>query len=166
LIVSLSPDFSNHIDFAQLDPKGEFFLHLLLQDDGVPSRIRPGQVLDPMLMILRVAEAMGVGIAFAKALGWVPDQTTLSFAFRWHELKGRQLSTWANPYGDIREGGVAHDGTIESCVQFSLDTPSSALAQFVDEATKRLFAAFDGTIIPHRTIEDLVKRLFERRLGF
>jgi hypothetical protein len=166
LIVSLSPDFSNHIDFAQLDPKGEFFLHRLLQDDGVPSRIRPGQVLDPMLMILRVAEAMGVGIAFAKALGWVPDQTTLGFAFRWHELKGRQLSTWANPYGDIREGGVAHDDTIESCVQFSLDTPSSALAQFVDEATKRLFAAFDGTIIPHRTIEDLVKRLFERRLGF
>src|SRR5713101_7222961 len=31
-------------------------------------------------------------------------------------------------YGDIREGGVAHDDTIESCVQFSLDTPSSALA--------------------------------------
>jgi hypothetical protein len=90
-----------------------------------------------MLMILRVAEAMGVGIAFAKVLGWVPDQTTLGFAFRWQKLKGRQLSAWANPYGDIREGGVAHDDTIESCVQFSLDTPLSAVAQFVDEATKR-----------------------------
>jgi hypothetical protein len=164
LIVSTSPDFSNHIDFARLDPKGEFFLQRLLQDDGVPRRVRPGQVIDPMLMILRVAEAMGVGIAFAKALAWVPDQTTLGFAFRWHKLKGRRLTAWANPYSDLREGGIAHDDTIESCVQFSLDTPLSAVAQFVDEATKRLFAAFDGTTIPRRTIEDLVRRLFERRL--
>ena len=119
-----------------------------------------------MLMILRVAEAMGVGIAFARALGWVPDQTSLGFAFRWHKLRGRRLTAWANPYSDLREGGVAHDETIESCVQFSLDTPLSALSQFVDEATKRLFAAFEGTTIPRRTIEDLVKRLFERKLGF
>ena len=166
LVVSVSHEFSNHIDFAQLDPRGEFFLHRLLQDDGVPSRIRPGQVIDPMLMILRVAEAMGVGIAFAKALGWVPDQTILGFGFRWRKLKGRHLTAWANPYADLREGGVAHDDVIESCAQFSLDTPLSALGRFVDEATKRLFAAFDGTIIPPRTIEDLVKRLFERRLGF
>jgi len=166
LIVSMSPDFSNHIDFARLDPKGEFFLQRLLQDDGVPSRIRPGQVIDPMLMVLRVAEAMSVGIAFAKALGWAPEQTTLGFAFRWQKLNGRRLTAWGDPYSDIREGGMAHDETIESCVQFSLDTPLSAVAQFVDEATKRLFAAFEGTTIPRRTIEELVKRLFERRLGF
>ena len=166
LVVSISPEFSNHIDFARLDPKGEFFLHRLLQDDGVPSRIRPGQVIDPMLMILRVAEAMGVGIAFAKALGWTPDQTTLGFAFRWHKLKGRRLTAWANPYSSFNEGGIAHDDTIDSCVQFSLDTPLSALAQFVDEATKRLFAAFEGARIPRQEIEELVKRLFERRLGF
>ena len=78
----------------------------MLQDDGVPSRIRPGQVIEPMLMILRVAEAMGVGIAFAKALGWVPDQTSLGFAFRWHKLKGRRLTAWANPYSvSARRGG-------------------------------------------------------------
>jgi hypothetical protein len=166
LIVSISHGFSNHIDFARLDPTGEFFLHRLMQDDCVPSRIRPGKVIDPMLMILRVAEAMGVGIAFAKALGWTPDQTTLGFAFRWHKLSGRQLTAWANPLYTFSEGGTAHDDTIESCVQFSLDTPLSAIAQFVDEATRRLFAAFEGTTIPRRTIEDLVKRLFERKLGF
>jgi hypothetical protein len=166
LVVSVSPDFSNHIDFARLNPAGEFFLHRLLQDDGAPTRVRPERALDPMLMILRVAEAMGVGIAFARALGWVPDQTTLGFAFRWHKLKGRQLRAWADPYSDVREGGVAHDDTVESCVQFSLDTPLSAVPQFVDEATRRLFAAFDGTIIQPRITEDLVRRLFERRLGF
>ena len=126
----------------------------------------PGRVIDPNLMILRVAEAMGVGIAFARALGWAPDQTTLGFAFRWHKLKGRRLTAWANPSSATPEGGLAHDDTIESCVQFSLDTPLSALPQFVDEATKRLFAAFDGTTMPRQTIEDLVRRLFERRLGF
>ena len=164
LVVSISEGFSNHVDFARLDPKGEFFLHRLLQDDGVPSRVTPRKVIDPILMILRVAEAMGVGIAFAKALGWVPDQTTLGFAFRWHKLKGRQLSSWANPFYDIMEGGTAHDDQVESCVQFSLDTPLSALPQFVDDATKRLFAAFEGATIPRRTIEDFVRRLFERKL--
>jgi hypothetical protein len=166
LIVSLSPDFSNHIDFARLDPKGEFFLYRLLQDDGVPRMVTPGQVLDPALMILRVAEAMGVGIAFAKALAWTPDQTTLAFAFRWHGLRGRRLTVWATPYLDRYGGGTAHDDIVESCVQFSLDTPLSAVYQFVDEATKRLFVAFDGATVPLRTIEDLVSRQFERRLGF
>jgi len=166
LIVSISSNFSNHIDFARLDPQGEFFLHRLLQDDGVPSQVRPGQVLDPMLMILRVAEAMGVGIAFARALGWSAEQTTLGFAFRWHKLKGRRLTAWANPLASVNEGGIAHDDEIESCVQFSLDTPLSALAQFVDEATKTLFAAFDGATIPRQDIEELIRRLFERRLNF
>ncbi|GCC47281.1 hypothetical protein chiPu_0031114, partial [Chiloscyllium punctatum] len=42
--------------------------------------------------------------------------------------------------------------------------PLSALPQFVDEATKRLFAAFDGATVPIITTEDLVKKLIERRL--
>jgi hypothetical protein len=117
-------------------------------------------------MIVRVAEAMGVGIAFAKALEWEPDQTTLGFAFRWHNLKGRRLSAWANPFSGLGGDGIAHDDTIESCVQFSLDTPLSAVPHFVDEATKRLFVAFNGTTIPRNVIEDLVRRLFERRLGW
>ena len=135
LIVSIQEGWSNHIDFARLDPKGEFFLHRLLQDDGAPTKVRPVHALDPMLMILRVAEAMAVGMAFARALGWPPDGTTLGFAFRWHKLKGRRLSAWANPYSTINEGGIAHDDEIETCVQFSLDTPLSALDQFVDQAT-------------------------------
>jgi hypothetical protein len=163
LVISISSWPSNHIDFARLDPKGEFFLHRLLQDDSVPSRINPKQALDPLLMILRVAEVMGVGIAFAKSLGWVPDQTVLGFAFRWNGLRGRQLTAWANPMSVLLDGGTAHDDTIESFVQFSLDTPLSAVPQFVEEATKRLFVAFDGATIPRMAIEDLVRRLFERR---
>jgi hypothetical protein len=166
LVVSISPGFSNHIDFARLDPKGSFFLHRLLQDDGAPSQVHPGKMLDPTLMILRVAEVLGVGVAFARALGWSPEQSTLGFALRWHNLRGRSLTTWAPRTYDLYEGGIAHDDKIETCVQFSLDTPLSALPKFVEEATKPLFAAFDGSTIPYRTIEDLTKRLFERRLSF
>jgi hypothetical protein len=58
----------------------------------------PGKVVDPVLMILRVAEAMGVGIDFARALGWMPGQTMLTFAFHWHGLKRRRLTSWATPF--------------------------------------------------------------------
>jgi hypothetical protein len=165
LIVSISNVASNHADFARLDPVGEFFLHRNFQDDGVPSRVTPGTVLDPVIMILRIAEAMAVGIAFAKALGWQSEGTNLGFAFRWHQLSGRRLSAWSRPF-DFPDFGIAHDDQVTTFTEFSLDTPLSALAQFVEEATKRLFVAFDGAQIPKSTIEDLVKRLIERRLNF
>lgn len=163
LIVSTAKGWSNHLDFARRNPIGEFFLHRILQDDGVPDKVKLGTAVDPVLMILRVAEAMAVGIAFAKTLGWEPEQTTLGFAFRWHKLSGRQLSAWSRPF-DFPDGGTAHDDEITTFTEFTLDTPLSALAQFVDEATRDLFMAFSGATIPISTIEDLVKRLIERRL--
>ena len=162
LIVSISNVASNHADFARLDAVGEFFLHRNFQDDGVPSRVTPGTALDPVIMILRVAEAMAVGIAFAKALGWTPEETKLGFAFRFHQLSGRRLTAWSRPF-DFPDFGMAHDDRVTTFTEFSLDTPLSALPQFVEEATTRLFVAFDGAQIPKSTIEDLVKRLIERR---
>lgn len=107
-----------------------------------------------------------MGIASAKALSWVPDQTTLCFAFRRHDLNDRLLQTWANACTFHTVRGKSYENTVESCVQFSLDTPLSALGQYVDEATKRLFAVFDGATMPLATIDGLVKRLFERTLNF
>lgn len=164
LIVSPSQDFGDHVDFARLNPNGEFFLHRMLQDDGVPPRVRPGTVLDPTLMILRIAEVMAVGMAFARSIGCVPDKTTLGFAFRWHKLEGRRLNAWADPEHLLRDGGVAYDGDTESCVQFSLDTPSSTLVQFVEDATQPLFAAFEGTTVPRNVFNYLVRKLVERKL--
>ena len=71
-------------------------MHRLLQDDGVPSRVRPGSALDPILTILRVAEAMGVGIAFTKSLGWAPDTTTLVL------FTGKRAARRAAPRSDPR----------------------------------------------------------------
>jgi hypothetical protein len=164
LIAYVSKEINCRIEFARLDPKGEFFVRRTLQDDGIPDRLTPGEFVEPTLMIVRVAESMGVAIAFAKALGYLPDGTILGFAFRWYGLSGRSLTAWANSDYFIGEGGIAQDDTVESSVQFSLDTPLSAIPQFVDDATKRLFAAFDGAVVPRSTVESLVTRLFERRL--
>jgi hypothetical protein len=49
--------------------------------------------------------------------------------------------------------------------ELSLDTPASALAPFVAQATQDLFALFNGYIMPSEVVEEWVRRLVERRLG-
>jgi hypothetical protein len=162
LIISLH-QWSQHLDFMRFDPSGQFFLRRELQDDRVPSRVRPGTPLDPVLAILRVAEAIAVGLAMAKALEWPKEGTLLGFAFRWSGLSGRQLEPWANPHVTII-GGTAHDDAVTTFIEVPLDTAPSAIAPFVDDATRRLFALFDGYRIPNQATEDWVRRLIERRL--
>jgi hypothetical protein len=155
---------SSHVDFHRFDPKGRFYLRRVLQDDSVPSKVDPGTALDPILVILRVAEALIVGITFAKGLGWSVEQTRLGFAFRWRGLAGRQLSQWSDPYGGI-SWGEAHDNYITTYTEMSLDIPISAIAPFVDQATRDLFVLFNGHVLTADVIEDRVQRLIERRIN-
>jgi hypothetical protein len=163
LIIFLGSSGSNHLDFYRLDPRGRFYLRRVLQDDAVPARVAPGTALDPFLVVLRVAEAIAVGISFAKALGWTPETTKLAFAFRWQKLAGRALSQWSDPYGGL-DWGTAHDDEVTTFVQLSLDTPLAAIAPYVREATQDLFVLFDGHVLTPGSIEEWVQRLIERRL--
>jgi hypothetical protein len=104
-------------------------------------------------------------LAFAKALGWKEDATRLGFAFRWTKLHGRELASWANPFAHITGGHRAHDDEVTTFTELSLDTPASAIAPFVGQATQDLFALFDGYKMPNEAIEEWVQRLIERRLG-
>ena len=165
LIISMMEGFSSHVDFARFDPKGEFYLRRVLQDDAVPSRVTPGTALDPIIVILRVAEAMLVGMAFANALGWIPSETKLGFAFRWTRLGGRTLSAWSRPFSSFTSG-VADDDTATTFVEFSLEVAPASIAQFVTEATRDLFIAFSGEEVPQSLIEELVMRLLNRNLNF
>src|ERR1700722_11566779 len=150
----ITHSWSNHIDFARLDPVGEFFLHRIYQDDGIINGVQAGTVVDPLVVIWRVTEAMAVGIAFAKGLNWIPQDTRLGFAFRWHNLKGRNLTVWSRPlYFDTIGGGKAEDDEVTSFVEFSLDTPLSALPAFVEEVTRKLFIAFNGATVHTSMIE-------------
>jgi hypothetical protein len=162
LVISLA-GWSKHIDFYRLDPEGEFYLWRNLPDDVHEDRIRPGTALDPVNVILRVTEAIAVGLSIAKALTSEIEATRLGFTFRWRKLKGRQLEPWAN-FAPISANDVAHDNEVTTYVECSLDTPASAIAPLVDRATQDLFVLFGGHRFPAQSIEIWVQRLLERKL--
>jgi hypothetical protein len=147
----------------RLAPVGEFYLLRVLQDDMMETRVRPGTVLDPILVVLRVAEAIAVGLSIAKTLASAPNGT-LGFGFKWTGLTGRTLESWANPLATISPGYRAHDDAVETFVEIPLETVSSAIAPYVQEATRDLFIVFDGYVLPVAATEHWVQRLIERRL--
>lgn len=119
-------------------------------------------MLDPILVLRRVAEALAVGLAFARGLGWDVATTKLGFAFRWTTLRGRRLQSWVDPFAPIG-GGIANDDEIITGVELNLDTPPSALAPAVNQATQELFVLFDGAQVPLPAIEDIVRLVLARR---
>jgi hypothetical protein len=164
---SLKSSWGNdHLDFMRLDPRGRFYLRRALQDDMVRSErsIPPLTQLDFALAILRTAEAIAVGIAFARAMGCDPEKTFLAYVFRWTGLRGRTLTSWANPERHLSSAGQAYDDVVESVVDVPLDTPLSALDDYVGRVIARLFEVFDGFAISKSVIEDLTRRVIERRL--
>jgi hypothetical protein len=80
-------------------------------------------------------------------------------------LSKRELVSWANPMAHVTGGHVAHDNEVTTFTELSLDTPSSAIAPFVEQATEDLFATFHGYTMPSETIEEWARRLVERRLN-
>jgi len=153
--------WSQHLDFWRLDPRGEFYLLRNLADDVV-DKVSPRTALDPVLTIRQVTEVIAVGIGIIRALKWDPNQTRLGFAFRWTALTGRRLETWVDPTLHVR-GGTARDDEVITFVEVGLDTPATALAPVVDQATQALFLLFHGYRISLQAIEALVRRVLERR---
>lgn len=162
LIVSLNGGWSRHLDFMRLDPKGEFYLQRIMQDD-LTDKVVPETALDGVLAIIRIAEAIIVGLKMVRALGW-GDDARLGFAFRWSKLKGRELSSWANPLVGFMPGLLSHTDTVETFVEIPASTPTSAVAPYVEEAMRDLFLAFKGKTLSSNVFEEWTQRLLERRL--
>lgn len=156
----------DHLDFMRLDPKGRFYLRRALQDDISSSKRAPEPmtVLDFGLPIIRTAEAIAVGIAFAKAMGCNEENTLLAFSFKWSRLKGRALTSWAKPDRYISGGRHAYQDEVLVFVDVPLETPLSALNEYVSQAIQPLFEVFEGFQLSNDVIEDLTRRLVERRL--
>ncbi len=168
LIVGLESGLmSRHIDFMSLDPKGHFYLRRAFEDDILSHRSyapEPMTCLDFLLPIVRTAEAMAVGIAFAKAMDCAPEKTQLAFGFRWTGLQGRQLTSWVEPTRYISPRGPAYQDEIIAFVEVPLETPLSALGEFVNQAVKPLFEVFDGSALSKDVVEDLTRKVIEKRL--
>jgi len=114
--------------------------------------------------VIRCAEAIAVGIAFAKAMQCDPEATNLAFAFRWTKLQGRELASWAQPGRYISPGRQAYQDDFTALVNVPLETPLSALSEYVAQVVVPLYEVFDGFTLSKEIIEDLTRRLIERKL--
>ena len=151
----------DHLDFELFDPNGRFYLLRNLQDDF--SGPAPGTVLDPILVILRVAETIAVGLSFVRALGWNLKDTALGFAFRWTKLAGRRLEVWASPGTYVSTREKTGSDTVLSYVEVSADMPINAIAPAVEAVVRNLFVHFGGYQLPAASIEAWTRKLMERR---
>lgn len=160
LIVALNSDF-RHIDFMRSDPKGRFYLREAFYEDV--RDLEPMKFFDFALPTRKVAEAIAAGIAFAKAMGCDPEKTQLAFGFRWTGLQERHLTSWIEPMRSISPRGPAYQDEVIAFVEVPLETPLSALGEFVNQAVKPLFEIFDGFVLSKDVVEDLTRRVIEKR---
>jgi hypothetical protein len=164
LIASLD-GWSKHVDFYRFVPKGEFYLWRNLPDD-VSDKVEPKTFLEPIIVILRVAEAIAVGISISKAL--LPpeelDRAQLGFTFKWKMLKGRKLHPWANPVIPLSAFDPAHDDQVTTYVEAPASTPLSSITPLVDQATQELFVLFGGYRFPLQSTDNWVQKLLQRKL--
>ena len=152
------------IEFWRLDPSGKFYLRRALEDDIGRSRNQPPPLsqLDFGLVIVRVAEAIGVAKSYATAMGYSEEDTVLEFVFKWAKLNGRELSSWSAPQRRILSGKIAKQDELLTEIQMPLDVPYSALGEYVYLATKSLFEIFDGTEIPSSIVDELTESILKR----
>jgi hypothetical protein len=61
-------------------------------------------------------------------------------------------------------GYSSHTDIVGTFVEIPAGTPISAIAPYVEEATRDLFLAFKGKRLPSNVFEEWTKRLLERRL--
>jgi hypothetical protein len=165
LIVFLDTGSFNTIDFMRLHPEGKFYQRSAFKDDISLNKLRP----EPMTClgfgfpVNDTAEAILVGLAFARAMGFKTENTQLAFGFKWSKLKNRMLNSWAWPGRYISPYSRAYQDEVFSFINVPLETSESAIVEYVNNATKPLFKIFDGFILGINVVEDLVNRLIERR---
>lgn len=166
MIASFDSGWSDHLDYWRLAPEGEFYLYRALQDDVSVSDHHPPPltVFDVGLPALRTAEAIAVSLAYARALGTPGSEAAVLIGFRWTGLQGRELSSWAQPGRHVSPGRHAYRDEVFSSITVPVETPVSAIHQFVRAATEPLFEAFDGFELSEQVVEKLASRRFQRRL--
>lgn len=163
LILDLGRGWSEHVEFLRFDPRGDFYLHRVMQDD-LTNKVAPGTALDVILMIYRVAEVLAVGTILGRNLEW-SDQNEAGFAFRWTGLQDRALQPWVNAFRSAgRSGSSSRSSTAEAYVTVPLETSAGALAPYVRAAVAPLFSVFEGYEPPADLVETSVRKLIERKM--
>jgi Putative DNA-binding domain len=152
------------LDFMILDPAGDFFLRRALQDDlGGTHDSTIGRTLDPLIAILRTAEAIAVGQAFARALNY-DEETTLEFFFQWTGLKGREMTAWSDPMRRFHVPQQAKQDQVDSSATLAIGATKEQVINATYAAILPLSRVFGGYEIKEVVVRELVTRLLDRKL--
>ena len=164
-VASFGEGHFDHLDYWRISPEGRFYLYRAFQDDIGSRDSKPvaGTVLDYGLVVLRAAECIIVAIAFAKAMQ-ANDDSKLRITFRWRGLRGRTLSSWANPERYIDYNKSAYQDEVITSIELPVDTASGTVAGYVESVTSPLFEVFEGFELSSEIIDEFTSRLIQREL--
>jgi hypothetical protein len=170
LYTSLPPERpvinSYHIDFWRIDVGGVFYHSCGLQDDLTNHiGLRPLEQLDIWFQITRTAEIILSCLYFARSMGCIESETSLIFGFRWTKLKGRHLTSWANPRMRPRQiFSTAEDEYTSPPIIVPLETPPQSVWPHVENAVKGLFNVFGGMRFSSDLYESFVSEILRLRV--
>ncbi|MBX3420626.1 MAG: putative DNA binding domain-containing protein [Pirellulaceae bacterium] len=157
-----------HLDFWSINPSGKFYHIRAMEDDFIFTRqgyekIVPGEHLDFLLQISRVAEGIAVAISISQTLGFDPETTQLKFAARWQGLRGRGLCSWADRNRHFGSWGNAVQNEFVHAVRIPLNVAKGDIHEYVRPIIDNLFAIFGGTEVEGRVIQGIVNEALDRR---
>lgn len=166
LIINLgASDLFHGIDFWRIQPDGRFYQYRALEDDIRAHSRKPSPLkgFEFSIPIFRMAEAIAVGIAFAKALECSGPDCGITMISRWKSLKGRELVSWVDFFRNINEGRISREDEVISTITIPIDTPKSRIHNLVAQSLKPLYSAFNGFSLGDRIIEEIADKALNRK---
>ena len=127
------------------------------------ERIEAGTQLDFRLQISSVAEGMFVALSIARILGFNTELSTMKFAVRWTVLKGRVLTSWAEPGRFFRSFGSAAQNEFEYAINVPLNVAKADIHEYVGPVIDNFFAIFGGAEISSSVVAEVVDATLNRR---
>ncbi|MHB8425759.1 MAG: AlbA family DNA-binding domain-containing protein [Gammaproteobacteria bacterium] len=154
------------VEFWKAKPSNWFYHYRsFLEDFGVIApldKLPPGSAFAFEWQACKVAHVIFTGLNLWNQFHGDGHQPHLDFAFRWNNLNGRQLFLMGNRF-ELLPLDVCRTNTVESQVYVPVDTAPTAVAQYVYEAVRGVYASFGGFTVPQERIERVVTTAF--RLG-
>ena len=114
-------------------------------------------------MVLRIAERIEVVRAMLRALDASP-QSHVFYTFRFDKLRGRTLSSWADPARYISPRTAAMQDMVTADFDMQLDSPLQVTVEGAHSVANKVFRIFDGFELSMKVTEQLVTRLVQRKL--
>jgi hypothetical protein len=152
------------LDFMIFKPDGEFYFRRMLEDDGRNMSDQHTKTVDPVLQLLRVAEALVVGQSLGSFLRDSGSEIQLKFAFRWTGLKRRFLTAWSHPELDIGANSAAYQNGASAFVEMGVLANEQDISRRTHEAIGSLTTLFAGYQLPFDLVSAFVFKLLFRKL--